>query len=350
MNTAKNVREILAAEAGRSEKSENSKQVRALMRENKRLRQVINVAHAVRTRRVKVEAPKRLLAPGKRRGTACAMASDWHVDELVNPRKVGGLNRYNPAIADFRAMRFFAAIEHMITTYERTIWSIRDLVLILNGDLFSGWIHEELMANTAMSPIQATLFVESLISRGLKFLAERLPQVKIHVVCQIGNHGRVSDKTMTSVAVECSYEYIAYCHLAQLHPECTWDLPVGRHSIAEVYGLRMHVHHFDTVKSQGGVGGILVPLNRAAARWREKYHAHVSCGGHFHQYMHTPQVIVNGSLIGYSSYADSLPSASPEPAQQAFWLVDEKRGICQATPLWVSDPSAEKEILWSKSA
>ena len=342
------VHEMLAAEAERSDRTEGNKQVRALLRENKRLRQVINAAHAVRTQRVKVEAPKRLLAPGKRRATAVAMASDWHVDELVSARKVVGLNRYNPAIADFRAQRFFAAIEHMVTTYERTIWTIRDLVLILNGDLFSGWIHEELMANTAMSPIQATLFVEAIVSRGLKFLAERLPQVKIRVVCQIGNHGRATHKVMTSMAVEMSYEYIAYVHLAQLHPECTWDLPTGRHSIAEVYGLRMHVHHFDTVKSQGGVGGILVPLNRAAARWREKYRAHMSVGGHFHQYMHTPQVVVNGSLIGYSSYADSLAQASPEPPQQAFWLIDEKRGVCQTTALWVGDLSAEKDIVWSR--
>jgi hypothetical protein len=60
--------------------------------------------------------------------------------------------------------------------------------------------------------------------------------------------------------------------------------------------------------------------------------------------MDLPSIVVNGSLIGYGSYADSLPMAEAEPPQQAFFLIDEKRGKCQSTPLWCGDPSAEKTL------
>jgi hypothetical protein len=328
----------------KGKKRESSKQARALLAEIKRLRGVLGVAHAVRnTPRVVVDAPKRM-AGKQRPATLVAMASDWHVEERVNPRKVAGLNRYNPAIAEFRAGRFFAAILHMVETYNKGSWDVRNILLVFNGDLISGYIHEELVAGNAMAPIPASLFVESLLHAGLTFLAKHLPHVKVRIVCEVGNHGRNTAKVWTSMAVENSYEYAVYVHLAQLHPECEWSLPEGRHNFADIYGLRIHVHHGDTVKSQGGVGGILVPLNREAIRWREKYRAHLTLVGHFHQYMHTPKIVVNGSLIGYSSYADSLPGAAAEPPQQACFLVDAKRGVCQATPLWVGDPSAEKSL------
>ena len=344
--SAKSVAGLLSEFSDKGKKSTQSKELRSLLKEIKRLRLVLSTVHDMRNSvdRVRVVAPKRH-AGKQRAATAVAMASDWHVEERVDPRKVGGLNAYNPRIAEFRAGRFFAGIEHLIREYNRGAWDIRNLVLILNGDLISGYIHEELMVSNALSPIKATLFVEQLISAGLTFLHKQLPQVTVRVVCQIGNHGRTSHKVMTSIAAEMSYEYLAYAHLAARHPECEWSLPEGRHSVADVYGLRLHVHHGDTVKSQGGIGGILVPLNRAAIRWREKYQAHVSLVGHYHQYAHTPTVVTNGSLIGYSAYADSLPQAAPEPPQQAFFLVDSKRGVCQATPIWCGDPSTEKGML-----
>jgi len=338
-------KDLLAEFQDRGQRSASKKSERALLREISRLRGVLGAALDLRNARgsIQVQAVKRH-AGTQRQATAFAMASDWHVEEIVDPRKVGDLNRYSPRIAAFRSRRFFAGIAHLITEYRKGAWDIRNLVLILNGDLLSGYIHEELQAGNAMSPIEATLLVTELISAGLTFLAKELPEVKISIPCQVGNHGRTTHKVWASAAVENSYEFLAYSFLAKAHPECSWQLPEGRHSIVDTYGFRTHIHHGDTVKSMGGIGGVLVPLNRAAIRWREKYRAHASCVGHFHTYAHTPTVIMNGSLIGYSMYADSLPQAAPEDPAQAFWLIDSKRGMCQATPLWCSDPSEERKI------
>lgn len=292
-----------------------------------------------------------VVAPTRHRGkqrpaTFVALASDWHVGELVDPAKVQGLNAYNTNIANFRANRFFQAIAFLIEQHRKAQFDIRHLVLVVNGDMITGWIHEEMLNSNPSGPVLESLMFERLFSAGLEFLAKTLEGIKIHVVCQIGNHGRFTAKTMVSMAAHCSFEWLSYHHLQSRHPECSWQIEDGRHSVFTVYGMRMHVHHGDTVRSQGGIGGILVPLNRAAAFWREKYKAKHTMVGHFHQLLQTPTLTVNGSLIGYSSYADSLPGAQPEPAQQASFLIDAKRGMCHSTPLWVSDPSEEKRNGW----
>ena len=344
----KHTAELLAEFEDKSDRSSKNKQERALMREIKRLRQVLGTIVDVRKHRgeIKVQAVKRHKGT-QRQATAVAMASDWHVEEIVDPRKVQGLNRYSPRIAAFRSRRFFAGIEHLIREYRKGAWDIRNLLLIINGDMLTGWIHEENVVTTAMSPIRTVLFIEELLSAGLLFLHEQLPEVKIHVVCQRGNHGRITHKVWLGAAPETSYEYLAFAHLAARHPECSWQLPESMHSIADVYGYRLHITHGDLVKSQGGIGGVLVPLNRAAIRWREKYKAHCTLVGHWHQYAHTPTVVMNGSLIGYTGFADSLASAAPEDPAQAFWLIDSKRGPCQMIPIWCGDPSEEIK-LWKE--
>lgn len=338
--------DIKSTAVGKREHAAEIAASKLLAQDNERLERALE--HSLKSKgrvlATNIIQPKRSTKTTQREATFVAVASDWHVGELVEPSKVQGLNRYNPRIAEFRSARFFAAIEELIRGHQKTRFNIRNLVIVLNGDMITGWIHEELMNSNPSGPIRESLAFESMFSAGLKFLGEHLDGVKISVVCQIGNHGRFTPKTMVSMAAHCSFEWLSYHHLAARHPECKWQIEDGRHSIASIYGLRLHVHHGDTVKSGGGVGGILVPINRAVLNWHSKYQAHHTIIGHFHQLMQTPKVTVNGCLIGYGSYADSLPSAMPEPAQQASFLIDAKRGICQSTPLWVSDPSGEKKL------
>ncbi len=45
--------------------------------------------------------------------------------------------------------------------------------------------------------------------------------------------------------------------------------------------------------------------------------------------------VTNGSLIGYNAYAQKI-GASPEPPMQAFFLIDQERGLCHMTKIWVT--------------
>jgi hypothetical protein len=43
----------------------------------------------------------------KSEATAVILASDWHLEEVINPETVNYLNEYNPTIAEQRAKNFF---------------------------------------------------------------------------------------------------------------------------------------------------------------------------------------------------------------------------------------------------
>jgi hypothetical protein len=43
---------------------------------------------------------------------------------------------------------------------------------------------------------------------------------------------------------------------------------------------------------------------------------------------------VNGSVVGYNGYAMAI-KATPEPPQQAFYILDSKRGKTCKSPIWV---------------
>ena len=298
--------------------------------------------------RIVITAPERkgrVLSTDKRRATAVALMSDWHIEERVDPEKVNGINRYNPTIAAFRMRRFFEGIEWLVRE-QQGMFAIDDLLLGVLGDIITGYIHEELLEANYMSPTHAVVEAERMIAEGLEFLL-RTTALRIRVVCKCGNHGRTTAKLRIGTAVQNSFEWLLYRMLAARFADeerISWQIDEGHHSISEVYGMRIHTHHGDSVRSNGGIGGIDVPLNRATIQWHAKYEADVSMIGHFHRYQHGQRLITNGSGIGYGAYSDWLPSAAPEQPLQAFALIDSKRGFCQATGIWCGDTSAESSL------
>lgn len=281
----------------------------------------------------------RYLSKDKRVASAHAVASDWHVGEIVKPETVSGLNEFNPEIARTRAARFFEGIAWLILE-QRSMFAIHDLDLDLLGDFISGHIHAELVLTNAMTPIEESMFVQDLIEQGIRFLLATVPDLRIRVPCLHGNHDRTTQKTWVGSLARMSHTWQMYHSLRKTflsEPRVQFQVAEGAHMTVEVYGWRKHMHHGDSVKSQGGIGGVDVPLNRAAGRWREKYDAHWSEVGHFHQIQIGRQVVRNGSLIGYSTYAEWLAAAAAEDPMQAFYLVDAKRGMTQGAPLWVKE-------------
>lgn len=279
----------------------------------------------------------RVARKDKRVASAHAVASDWHVGEVVRAATVSGLNAYNPGVAEGRARRFFEGIAWLITE-QRRMFDIRDLDLDLLGDFISGHIHQELIMANSMTPIEEAMLAQDMLEEGIRYLLDNVPDLRIRVPCCHGNHDRTTQKTWVGGLARMSHTWQMYHALRKTfraEPRVQFQVAEGAHMTVEVYGWRKHLHHGDSVKSQGGIGGVDVPLNRAAGRWREKYKAHWSEVGHFHQLQIGRQVVRNGSLIGYSTYAEWLAAAAAEAAMQAFYLVDNKRGMAQATPLWV---------------
>jgi intein/homing endonuclease len=122
--------------------------------------------------------------------TFVAVASDWHVEETVEGKTINGLNEFNLDIAEQRINRFWQSIVRM-AEIQRHGAKIERLVLVLGGDLMTGYIHEELMENNALSPTQTVLWLQDQIASGVDLLSKHFGEISIP--CVYGNHGRCHD-------------------------------------------------------------------------------------------------------------------------------------------------------------
>ncbi len=349
------MKKLTAAEVIRVQQETERARIASARADNERVRKALNKELARVERELgllaEVDAARRALSPtraarkgrvlsrDRREAAAIAVASDWHVEERVDPKVVQGLNAYNPEIAELRAQRFFEGVEWLILE-QRATFDLHTLYLFALGDFITGYIHEELREGNFMSPTQAIMFWLDIFERGVRAVLVNVPDLTIKIAFRFGNHGRTTHKTQIATAAANSFEWAAYHMLRKqfaAEPRVECQIDEGHHSIVEVYDYRIHLHHGDSVRSNGGIGGIDVPLNRAAAQWRNKYHCHLSIVGHHHNLNMGEVVMRNGSNIGYGAYSDWLASAQPEPAQQIFGVIDRRRGKCKNIAIWVDE-------------
>lgn len=278
---------------------------------------------------------------GLREATAVAMASDWHVGEAVPPEKVAWRNAYSLEIARLRSERFFHGVTWLVENH-RQAFAIEDIILWLGGDLITGYIHEELMETSEVSPIYGSRYARSLIVDGINLLLRDLDPAAINILCNHGNHGRTTRRPRAATGAENSFEHLMYLFLSDdfaAEPRVKVHVTTAEHLYFEVYGHQTRWMHGDGISYQGGIGGLLVPVNRALLRLESVHKTLTTTMGHFHQYQSLPNVTVNGSMIGYNPYAMSKALPFEEP-QQGFYLLDSRRGKCMSTPIWV-DSDAE---------
>lgn len=279
----------------------------------------------------KPKASKILIPTNKKEGvTVVAVASDWHVEEMVDGKTINGLNEFSLAIAEKRINSFFANIVAM-TEVQRHGAKIDRLVLILGGDLMTGYIHEELQEQNALSPTQTVLWLQDRIASGLDLLAKHFEEIIIP--CVYGNHGRTTRKPRHSTGAANSYEWMLYHVMAkQLADKATWHVSNGYHLLLDLYGKTLRIHHGDGLKYQGGIGGLTVPVEKAIAAWNKGIVADLDIFGHWHQSQQNPKWVCNGSLIGFNAYSVAI-KASYEPPSQTYFLFDPKYGRTGTFPI-----------------
>lgn len=313
----------------------------------RRLRDALEALHEADARagvvgalRAAAEPPpivRREAASGLREATAVVLASDLHLEEVVNPAAIEWRNAFNPAIARIRMERM-AESALWLTDMHRSRIKIRDLVLWLGGDVISGFLHEENEETNALTPPQAILYAYELIGGLIKTLLARGDFESITVPCSCGNHGRSTQYTRAKTRVENSYELILYTQLAQLFaddPRVTFSIAGGSHLYLKIYEQTARFQHGDDVRYGGGIGGVTIPIKKALAAWQSFRHADWTALGHWHQLTWHRDFVVNGSLIGFNEYALMI-KAEYEPPAQAFFLCDSKRGRTCFSPMWVA--------------
>ena len=264
------------------------------------------------------------------RGIANLLLSDLHLDEVVSPAQMGGVNAYSRKIAEYRLK---ATVENTAVIAKDYIKGITydGITVWLGGDIFSGNIHEELrITNEAPMLASFDFWIDPMIA-SLKLLADEFRSV--HVPGCVGNHGRNTFKPVMKNRVEDNFDWLFYRVLARElsgDDRFTWQLPVTADVSVEHYDHRYLLTHGDQFRGGSGISGIQTPLALGAFRKSKRQQAvndpfDTMLLGHFHQYMTIPGIIVNGSLKGYDEYA-AISNFGFEVPQQAFWITTPERG------------------------
>lgn len=310
----------------RDEKRHTEKKLDILISDNERLQKELDASLAVK-RGLNPVFIEEKISTGDSEATAVVLASDWHLEETVNPATVNNMNKYNLDVANRRVEQFFQNTLKLLKKEQQST-KIDTLVLALLGDFISGNIHDELLENCSLRPIDAIILAENLIAGGIKFLLDN-SNVKLIIPCHVGNHTRITKKIHVSTEKGNSLESFMYHHLMnhfKYNPRVKFLVSDGYLSYLTIYNFTIRFHHGHAIKYGGGVGGLTIPVRKAVAQWQKLKQADLDCFGHFHQFFDGGNFICNGSLIGWNTFAIFIKGDYEKP-KQSFFLIDKKRGM-----------------------
>jgi hypothetical protein len=285
-----------------------------------------------------------VLPSGKSQDEAIAIStiSDVHIEEPVVKSVVNNLNEYNITIATERVTRYFKRLLYMINQSRKAGYYIDTLVLGLLGDFITGYIHEELEEANELTPPEATLLVQELLIKGIKFLSENGKLKRIIIPCIPGNHGRTTTRKRYTTGYKNSYEWLMYNNIKKIfdyygkHENVEFVIAESEFVYLDLFGKINKFSHGDHFKYQGGIGGLEVPLKKWVLRENAVIKTDMSWIAHWHQYIVLNKVRVNSSVIGYNSYARAF-GFEPEPPKMQFQLLDKKRGYTLNNPIILTD-------------
>lgn len=322
------VEQVVSAElkehAAREHKTLADRKYKTLLRAHTSLQREYDALTDYASRRVK-PIHIRQRGSNKKEAVPLLVLSDWHVEEEVKALTIGGSrNVYNLAVAKSRAERVFQSTVKLIKEKEDDV-NVNTIAVFLLGDFITGRIHEENIENALLLPLDAMEYAQSLIEGGLNFLLEQFPKKKIVCYCKVGNHSRITRRVHASTEFGNSLELGAYVALKRVYanePRISFHIEPSYLSVVEILGFPIRFHHGHAVNYGGGVGGLHIPLRKAIQNWNQNQKAVLDIMGHYHNFQEftTMKYIVNGSLIGYSAYAERVKAVAEPPIQGLGWI------------------------------
>lgn len=270
-------------------------------------------------------------------GTPTLFISDVHFDEVVKSEQVGYANAYNHEIATQRVKNTFRTALDLTTKFLSKP-KYDGFICAFGGDNLSGNIHEELKETNDQRINKSILDLTDLYIEGIGTLADEFG--KVFCPCVVGNHGRHDRKPRYKFRVQDNFEWLIYQYLARYFrndSRISFLIPDSPDAMWSVYGRKYLLNHGDQFKGGSGIAGVFSPLMLGRAR---KQHKQNGIGqpfdkmivGHFHQYIHTESLIINGSIKGYDEYADQH-NFSFESPMQALWIDHPDKGTTFRMPI-----------------
>ena len=268
------------------------------------------------------------------------IASDWHCGAIVRPSTVNWKNEFNDAIFQERAETFFVNAVKLIKKEQANI-KIRTGVLALLGDFIENSIHEELIEEQTLSPIQQMTMAQNSIASGIAYLLKETDLETIYLPTAPGNHGRLTEKMRPATNWKNSFEMLMYRELArqfEKEKRIRFVISDGYWNYLDVFDKTVGFHHGDAVKFNGGIGGLTIPLMKYLHRANQQRRIDYSFCGHFHWESMGDNYMTNNCLVGATAYGMRLGFPATKPTQ-IFRLLDADRGWTIYAPIEVERKS-----------
>lgn len=292
--------------------------------------------------------PPRWLSPTKPKlsgATLVVMLSDLHLDEVVIPDEVDFLNAFNRQIAKMRLERWAQNVIKLARHHFNGV-KYDGVVILLGGDIFSGDIHEELVETNADTILGSLHYWSEHIAAAIDMMLNEFGRGVVASV--VGNHGRTTRKPRAKLRARTNYDWLLAKNLERHFKNdrrVTFQVPEGADVLVNIYGQGHLMTHGDQAHGGSGIGGIWPPVMRLRARKAQRYLA-VGANfqtlwlGHWHQYISTPSLVVNGSLKGVDEYSFTNNFGYEVP-QQALAIVAPEKGIVVHAPVFCQDRKRE---------
>lgn len=291
-------------------------------------------------------------------GVPNILVSDWHGGEIVNPKEIYNVNKYNLDIMEKRAKTFMETTINILKHNDNLNPVYPGIVVSILGDMISGDIHEELKETNAMPSIPTVIYMSNILIECLDILIKEFGNVL--VPCVTGNHGRNTLKMRAKQRAHTSYDWLLY-QMLESHYEQKYKnieekpikflISLAPDQFFQVYNTKFLATHGDTLGKGGdGIIGCVGPIIRGDHKTRSR---NLQIGlpydimllGHYHQLMWHSRFISNGSLIGYNEFASNILRAPYELPKQALFIVHPDHGITYKIDILV-EQTKKKKVDW----
>lgn len=233
---------------------------------------------------------------------------DMHVESVIEPSVVLGLNKSNPDIIKRRMYIAAAEALNYLSVLEKE-FKVKQCIIQFKGDNITNYIHEELKKSNALSPFQAIFAARDIIINFVKRIVDASSYPSIRIVFIRGNHSRNSIKKEYSLGYLNSFEFdmynqvIEYFQNAVGYKHLEFILPDSEYAVLKVFDKTIATSHGDHFKYAGGIGGLQMPMMRWDYKLQNTMPVNKRYIGHWHTFLNTKRVTVSASICGYDPFA-----------------------------------------------
>ena len=268
--------------------------------------------------------------------------SDVHLGEVVKPEEVNYVNEYNKEVCITRLNTLFNE-----TIKQSKKFNSHTIHIMLNGDILSGGIHQELARNSDLNEVESLFYIQNYLINKFVEISEYFN--KINVTCIVGNHSRIlAGKPYFKEKILMNYEYLLgkqlelYFNTLDSNKKIIIDVPLSPFVVKNIKGLNFLVLHGDILTGSGSGGFAGIPYYSICMSSAKFYGVLAQLGitesllfdhilmGHLHSTAKIPLFnggicYVNGSVIGTNEY--SLFKMRSVAKQEQLLLVLDDNGI-----------------------